>query len=56
MIKNDKEINKVIRYSESHVIVFYNLQPVQNELMLYLQWNSIFVQGVSARCSGPMLH
>ena len=43
-------------YSEFHVNVFYNLQPVHNELTLCVQWNSIFYQGVSARCSGPTLH
>ena len=33
MIKNDKEIKpSYLRYSEFHVNVCYNLQPVHNEL------------------------
>ena len=39
-----------------HVNVCYNLQPLPSEPALCVQWNSIFFQAVSARCSGLKLH
>ena len=33
---------QVIRYSEFHVNMRYNLQPVNSELTLWVQWSSIF--------------
>ena len=51
-----KKQNQVIRYSECHVKVCCNLQPVYNDLTLCVQWSSIFFQTSSASCSGPTLH
>ena len=48
--------NQVIRYSELHVNVCYNLQPVHKKLTLCVQWNSILFQTGSARCSGRTPH
>ena len=51
-----KKQNQIIRYSEYHVNLCYNLQPVHNELTLCAHWKSIFFQAVSARCSGRTLN
>ena len=49
-----KKQNKFIRYSEFQVHMRYNLQPLHNEPMLCVQWNSIYfkqtLQGILVSC------
>ena len=51
-----KKKKEVIKYSEFHINMCHNLQPVHNELTLCAQWNSILFQTGSERCSGPTPH